>query len=134
MLSRKLQGTLRSPTFTLTENHLHLLMLGSDMRINVIVDNFKIIRNPIYGGLTRRVKNEAPHWQTFNLSMWKGHECYVEIADLTNGDPSAGGSGPDAYGAVQQMWLSANGRPPAGALPKLADVPLKDEAQKLAAE
>ena len=134
LLSRKLQGTLRSPTFTLTENHLHLLVLGSDVRINVVVDNFKIIRNPIYGGLTRRVKNEAPHWQTFNLSMWKGHECYVEIADLTNGDPSAGGSGPDAYGAVQQMWLSANGRPPTGALPKVADVPLKDEALKLAQE
>ena len=134
LLGRKLQGTLRSPTFTLTENHVHLLALGSDGRINLVIDNFKIIRNPIYGGLTRRVNNEAPHWETFNVAMWKGHECYVELADLTNGDPSSGGSKPDAYAAVQQLWLSANNRPPAGAMPKLADVPLQGEALRLAVE
>mgnify|MGYP000400887249 CR=1 FL=1 len=43
LLGRKLQGTLRSPTFTLTENHVHLLALGSDGRINLVIDNFKII-------------------------------------------------------------------------------------------
>ena len=72
LLSRKLQGTLRSPTFTLSENHVHLLTYGRDVRINLVVDNFKIIKNPIYGGLTRNLNNEEPHWEVFNVSMWKG--------------------------------------------------------------
>ncbi|SVE43444.1 uncharacterized protein METZ01_LOCUS496298, partial [marine metagenome] len=44
LLSRKYQGTLRSPTFKIAENHIHLLALGTDVRVNVVVDNFKIIR------------------------------------------------------------------------------------------
>ena len=129
LLSRKLQGTLRSPTFTLSENHVHLLTYGRDVRINLVVDNFKIIKNPIYGGLTRNLNNEEPHWEVFNVSMWKGHKAYIEIADLTNSDPAGRGSGPDGYAAVQQLWISAEGRPPAGALSKRpAETPLAVEA------
>ena len=120
---------LRSPTFTLSENHVHLLTYGRDVRINLVVDNFKIIRNPIYGGLTRNLNNEEPHWEVFNVSMWKGHQAYIEIADLTNSDPAGRGSGPDGYAAVQQLWISAEGRPPAGALSKRpAETPLAVEA------
>lgn len=129
LLSRKLQGTLRSPTFTLSENHVHLLTYGRDVRINLVVDNFKIIKNPIYGGLTRNLNNEEPHWEVFNVSMWKGHQAYIEIADLTNSDPAGRGSGPDGYAAVQQLWISAEGRPPAGTLTKRpAETPLAVEA------
>ena len=119
LLSRKFQGSLRSPTFNISENFIHILALGMDVRFNVVVDNFKIIRNPIYGSLSRHVKNDNPHWVTFNLGMWKGHDCYLEIADLSNSDPAGKGSGPDAYGAVQQLWLSSNNRPPAVPVPKL---------------
>ena len=56
-----------------------------------MVDNFKIIKNPIYGGLTRNLNNEEPHWEVFNVSMWKGHQAYIEIADLTNSDPAGRG-------------------------------------------
>ena len=129
LLSRKLQGTLRSPTFTLSENNVHLLTYGRDVRINLVIDNFKIIKNPIYGGLTRNLNNEEPHWEVFNVSMWKGHQAYIEIADLTNSDPAGRGSGPDGYAAVQQLWISAEGRPPAGTLSKRpAETPLVVEA------
>ncbi len=128
-LSRKLQGTLRSPTFTLSENHVHLLTMGRDVRINLVVDNFKIIRNPIYGSLTRNLNNEEPHWEVFNVSMWKGHQCYIEIADLSNSDPAGRGSGADGWAAVQQLWISPEGRPPAGALTKRpAEEPLAVDA------
>lgn len=120
LLSRKFQGTLRSPTFKISENYIHILALGKDVRFNVVIDNFKIIRNPIYGSLTRHINNENPHWVTFNLGMWKGHDCYLEIADLSNSDPAGKDSGPDAYGAVQQLWLSGNNRPPAISVPKLS--------------
>jgi len=133
LLSQKYQGTLRSSTFKISENHIHIAALGVDVRINVVVDNFKIIRNPIYGSLTRHIKNENPHWVTFNLGMWKGHDCYVEIVDLSNSDPAGKGSGPDAYGAVGQLWLSNNNRPPTVGLPKFdaeikpTDVGLKNQ-------
>jgi len=121
LMSRKFQGTLRSPTFKISENFIHILAFGTDVRFNVVVDNFKIIRNPIYGSLTRHIKNDKPHWVTFNLGMWKGHDCYLEITDLSNSDPAGKGSGPDAYGAVQQLWLSANNRPPSIPVPKLPE-------------
>jgi hypothetical protein len=124
LLSRKFQGTLRSPSFTISKNFIHILALGADVRFNVVVDNFRIIRNPIYGGLTRHVKNEKPHWVTFNLGMWKGHDCYLEITDLSNSDPAGKGSGPDSYGAVQQLLLSANNRPPSVPVMKLPE-PIK---------
>ena len=121
LMSRKFQGTLRSPTFKISENFIHIMAFGMDVRFNVVVDNFKIIRNPIYGSLTRHIKNDKPHWVTFNLGMWKGHDCYLEITDLSNSDPAGKGSGPDAYGAVQQLWLSANNRPPSIPVPKLPE-------------
>ena len=44
--------------------------------------------------------DDPPFWDEF---------CCGE----SGADPSAGGSGPDAYAAVQQLWISANNRPPA---------------------
>tara|TARA_B100000614_G_scaffold262507_1_gene296438 strand:- start:1330 stop:4176 length:2847 start_codon:yes stop_codon:yes gene_type:complete len=136
LVSRKFQGTLRSPTFTIAQNFIHILALGTDVRFNVVVDNFKVIRNPIYGSLTRNIKNDKPHWVTFNLGMWKGHDCYLEIVDLSSSDPGGRGSGPDAYGAVQQLWLSDNNRPPSIPVPKLSE-PVRltqGDAPKLLAE
>jgi hypothetical protein len=133
LMGRKFQGTLRSQTFEITEKHIHLLALGRDVRVNVVIDNFKIIQNPIYGGNTRTLNNEQPHWVTFNVTMWKGHHCYLEIVDLSIANHNGKGLKPDGYAAVQQLWLSANGRPPAGALPKLAELikPSGAEAEAL---
>ena len=123
LLAPKLQGTLRSPTFDLTGSFLHCLVAGKDVRLNVVVDNFKIIRDPIYGGLTRGLGKDTPHWVTFNVAMWKGHRCYLEIVDMSAGDPGHGGSKADGFGAVQQIWLSTQGAPPAGtALPAAAEL------------
>jgi hypothetical protein len=119
LMGRKFQGTLRSATFKITGNHIHLLALGRDVRVNVVIDNFKIIQNPIYGGNTRTLNNEQPHWLTFNVAMWKGHHCYLEIADLSSPNHNGKGLKPDGYAAVRELWVSANGKPPTGALPRL---------------
>jgi len=130
LMGRKFQGTLRSQTFEITENHIHLLALGRDVRVNVVIDNFKIIQNPIYGGNTRTLNNDQPHWVTFNVAMWKGHHCYLEIVDLSIGTHNGKGLKPDGYAAVRELWVSANGKPPAGALPRLANlVPAKSEEE-----
>ncbi|MBC8325997.1 MAG: PSD1 domain-containing protein [Verrucomicrobia subdivision 3 bacterium] len=122
LLGRKFQGTLRSQTFEISENHIHLLALGRDVRVNVVIDNFKIIQNPIYGGNTRTLNNEQPHWVTFNVAMWKGHHCYLEFADLSSPIHNGKGLKPDGYAAVRELWISDNGKPPTSAVPRLAPI------------
>jgi hypothetical protein len=129
LIGRKFQGTIRSQTFEITENHIHLLALGRDVRVNVVIDNFKIIQNPIYGGNTRTLNNEQPHWVTFNVAMWKGHHCYLEIVDLSIANHSGKGLKPDGYAAVRELWISAHGKPPAGALPRTGELIKPDGAK-----
>ena len=51
-MSDRLQGVLRSRTFTIEHRYIHYLAAGRGGRINVVVDGFEKIRDPIYGGLT----------------------------------------------------------------------------------
>ena len=56
--------------------------LGAGSRINVVVDGFEKIRDPIYGGLTTPVNvGDQPRWITFDVSMWIGERAYLELAD-----------------------------------------------------
>ena len=52
-LSDRLQGVLRSPTFTIDKTkHPAIACAGNGGQVNLIVDGFQLIRDPIYGGLT----------------------------------------------------------------------------------
>ena len=75
-----------------------------------------------------RVNNEAPHWETFNVAMWKGHHCYLEIVDLSIANHNGKGLKPDGYAAVQQLWISSNGKSPDGVLPRTGEVIKPDGA------
>jgi mono/diheme cytochrome c family protein len=81
LASRRLVGVLRSPTFTIDADAIHLRLAGRNGHVRLVVDGFDKIRSPIYGGLTREVQNEAPHWVTLDVAMWRGHRAYLEIAD-----------------------------------------------------
>jgi Protein of unknown function (DUF1549)/Planctomycete cytochrome C len=81
LVSAKLAGVMRSPTFTLDKQKIHFRVLGKKGRINLIVDGFQLIADPIYGGLTIAVDNESLQWRTMNVSMWLGHRAYIEIVD-----------------------------------------------------
>ena len=87
-ISRRLEGVLRSPTFTIRKRYAHILASGLGCRLNVRVDNFTMIRDPIYGGLKQSLDNESQHWMTVDLETWKGHRAYFEFDDLTTPDPS----------------------------------------------
>ena len=52
LVSDRLQGVLRSAAFTIETRYIHWLVAGRGGRINVVVDGFEKIRDPIYGGLT----------------------------------------------------------------------------------
>ena len=114
-VSRKLEGVLRSPTFTIGRRYAHILAAGSSSRFNVRVDNFTMIRDPIYGGLKRGLDTESLQWITVDLETWKGHRAYFEFNDLPTPDPSdeADKKFSDlSYLAVSRVVFSENPTPP----------------------
>ena len=73
---------IRSRTFTIEDRFIHSLVAGRGARINVVVDGFEKIRDPIYGGLTITVNHgDEPRWVTRDVGMWLGHTAYLEFAD-----------------------------------------------------
>jgi cytochrome c553 len=119
-LSRRLQGILRSPEFNIDRRYLHLLVAGRSSRVTVVVDQFFMIQDPLYGSLRRVLDSDSPRWVTFDLGLWKGRPAYVELADTTTPDlhdmkPPAG-CGPEGYAALGRAVLSDQG-PPAMAVP-----------------
>ena len=55
LFSDRLRGVLRSRSFTIESRFIHWLVAGRGGRINVVVDGFEKIRDPIYGALTRKI-------------------------------------------------------------------------------
>ncbi len=90
--SPRLHGSLRSRTFTIEHPFILFLTAGSGGRINVVIDGFEKIRSPIYGGLLVDVNNPQPHWQAIDVTMWIGHEAYIELSDGATIDYSGGNS------------------------------------------
>jgi hypothetical protein len=86
-ISDRLQGVARSPTFTIQQRYLHILASGTSGRINVVIDDFEKIRDPIYGGLTIPMASAGePRWISRDLEMWKGHRAYFEVCDGSAAD------------------------------------------------
>jgi hypothetical protein len=110
-----LQGALRSPTFTLQTKRIWYHAAGREARINLIVDGYQHIRDPIYGGLTVRLKSDEPRWLAQDVGMWTGHRAYIEILD----------DGP-GYAVVDRIVFRDDGPPEEPANPLLA--PLVQDA------
>ncbi|MBI5761851.1 MAG: PSD1 domain-containing protein, partial [Planctomycetales bacterium] len=104
-LSRGLHGTLRSPTFTIRSKGLWFRMAGAGAKLNLIVDGFQLIRNPIYGGLTispnTAENGSQPQWFRMEVSKWVGHNAYIELLD----------DGPGTV-AIEAVVFSDGGLPP----------------------
>ena len=84
--SDRFHGALRSATFTITRKKIHYRMAGRDARVNLIVDNFQRIRDPLYGGLTLSPRSaDRFGWQSQDVSKHVGHRAYIEILDPGDG-------------------------------------------------
>ncbi len=112
--SKRFQGSLRSPTFAIRERYLHVLASGENSRINVVIDNFNLIRNPIYGGLKKHLSHSEKRWITFDLNRWRGRNAYVELKDTSTGDLAGGRAdyGANGWFAVYQGIASSKPSPP----------------------
>src|SRR5262249_15208199 len=74
LVSDRLSGVLRSPTFSIESRYIHYLVAGRGGTLNVIVDGFEKNRYPIYGGLTTPVNvGDGSRWVTQDVGMWIGH-------------------------------------------------------------
>jgi hypothetical protein len=116
LVSDRLQGVLRSRTFTTERRFVHVRVMGNGGRINVVLDGFEKIRDPIYGGLTKAVQTDAPRWITFDLEMWRGHRAFVELSDGAIADFTTGLAhltNGDGYLAVDEIRFSDRAAPPA---------------------
>jgi hypothetical protein len=123
-LSMTLQGSLRSPTFTITHKRIHYLVGGKQARVRLILNGLQLIQEPIYGKLAFTVDSDALRWHSQDVSMWLGQRAYVEVLD----------DGP-GYAALAAVVFN-DGAPPLVALPTLAPVGADSQrkAQELAAE
>jgi cytochrome c553 len=102
LVSSKVQGTLRSRTFRIEKDHVLYHVAGRGARVNLIIDGYQLIRDPIYGGLTFSIDHgERFTWTAQNVSMWKGHHAYIEFLDDGNG-----------WAAVDQILFADEGAPP----------------------
>ncbi len=72
-------GALRSPNIILEKDFVGVRALGKNSSIRIIIDNFQLIQNPIYGGMDQRVNTGNWNNFVFNVAAWKGRKAYIEI-------------------------------------------------------
>ena len=102
-VSNQLQGTLRSKTFVIQKKKVLYRVAGRGAQINLIIDGYQRIRDPIYGGLTIPIDHGSQiEWRVQDVGMWQGQRAYIEIID----------DGP-GYVAVEKILFSDDGPPPA---------------------
>jgi len=118
-VARPLEGVLRSETFTIDKKFLLLRLAGRRAHVNVVVDGFVLIKNPIYGGLTFEVASDQPAWRAVDLGMWVGHRAYIELIDSATPNPtqppsaeSIAGRTVDSFIAVDEVRFSDDPSPP----------------------
>ncbi len=115
-VSHKLQGTLRSRTFTINRKFLHVRAAGRAARVNVNIEHYVMIQDPLYGALRWIPDSDGGQWHTFDLSIWQGREAYVEFADTTTPDlhdNSSADVGTNGFLAVSRVLLSDQPAPAA---------------------
>jgi len=126
----RLEGALRTQTFTIERTHIHIRGGGEEARVNLVVDGFNLIRAPIYGGLRQDFRGGEPRWLTIDATMWVGHQAYLEFMDQTVADPAGDrAGGPDSYFWVSKILFSDKPAPPKlGGPPALAASKIGDPA------
>lgn len=118
--SPRLRGVLRSPAFNLDRDRLWIRVAGKDARIRLVMDEFHLIQNPIYGGLAISPAHADKFaWMEMNINMWPGHRAYLEFIDdgdgfvaidrivMTNGGPPPDAPSPTALKLAQDETIKS---------------------------
>lgn len=119
-LSLRLQGELRSPSFTIDKKFVHVLVAGRGGRVNLVIDGYTLIMNPMYGKLTVAPTGDRLMWRTIPVDRWIGHRAFLEAIDSTipmhglNPPPSTArvAETGDGYIVLKQAVFSDDPEPP----------------------
>lgn len=114
-LSPYLDGGLRSPNFTFTTRYLHVRAAGQNSRVKLVMENFQLIQEPIYGGLKQVINSDELNWITFDLKMWPGRRAYLEFLDSSAPDLAGmamAGVSTDGWFDVAEVIASDDAHPP----------------------
>jgi hypothetical protein len=80
LLSRKIPGWVRSPVFVIEHDFLNILAAGENSMIQVVIGNYHLIKNPLYGHLKGEIQTPGQwKWHRVPIGRWKGMRCTVEI-------------------------------------------------------
>jgi hypothetical protein len=96
-LGAKLQGVLRSKTFTIEKPYVHYRISGRKGQIRLIVDGYYMDNfSPLlFEGLSFKVNADGEtEWRVQNVSKFVGHRAHIELVD----------SG-DGFVAVDEIWF-----------------------------
>jgi hypothetical protein len=111
LLSSRLEGVLRSPTFTITHKNIYYRIAGQNAQIRLIVDGYfmDVFNGLLFRGLSFDVNTDGQflwHKQSDDLSKYIGHRAHIEIIDHGDG-----------FVAIDEIRFSDGGPPPAEANP-----------------
>lgn len=132
----KSENVARTTDFHLDQDFLHIRAAGRGARVNIIVDGFQLIRDPIYGPLTYALDNPTLGWRSIDVRKWRGHRAYIEF--LAHAVPNLSMAGPgfvapettgDNWFEVEEIFLADSASAPLDQVGKLAPrriVPLTD--------
>ena len=78
-ISRGVMGALRSPNFIVEHKFIVVRAKGANSMIRLIVDNFQVVQDPLYG--TLQVIVDGENWKTYilDVSMVRGHKAYLQF-------------------------------------------------------
>ncbi|MEE2713684.1 MAG: DUF1549 domain-containing protein [Planctomycetota bacterium] len=88
--SRRHQGAIRSPTFTISNKHIMYRLAGEGAKIRVIIDGYMMdtYNGLLFGGVSFDVNTGGQwrwHHQHGDLGKFVGHKAYIEILDDGDG-------------------------------------------------
>lgn len=72
-------GVLHSPNFIIDKDLVVVKARGVNSTVRVIVDNFQLIQNPLWGSFASEVNHQEWKNVTLDVSMAKGHKAYLEV-------------------------------------------------------
>ena len=107
LVSDRLQGILRSPTFTIDSEYMHFLVAGRDSRIRLVIDGYQLTPyNGILFGNTLINTGDTQGAYTWismgnQVGKYRGERAYIEFIDEGDG-----------YIAVDKVVMSDDPSPP----------------------
>lgn len=104
----KVDGVLRSPTFELTGDHIHLRLNARNAQVRLVIDGHYMNRFHtllLKGTILKNIDTEGEfRWQTMtgNVDKYIGHKVWLEVSDVADG-----------YVMLDQVVVSNEKLPPA---------------------